>query len=100
MGTSLAVLVFLVFFAVWARTAAPNSWRIPVYTLLAVVGFPVAFGLLTLALDWWTDWWNGFLGVPLLVVILAAAGFFALVHAVGFLGVMHMLGVLALGPFR
>ncbi len=76
-GASLATLIFLSSFAAWAKITASSSWRLPAYSMLTVIGFPVAFGLLLLALERWTDWWDEFLGPISLVATLVTIAFLA-----------------------
>lgn len=50
--------------------------------MLVVIGLPVVLGLLMVALERWTNWWNEFFGVILLLVVLTALGVLALEHMV------------------
>lgn len=70
-GASLTTLIFLGSFAAWAKITASSSWRLPAYYMLAVIGFPVAFGLLLLALERWTYRWDEFLEfiIPLMATL-------------------------------
>ncbi|OHV42298.1 hypothetical protein CC117_12000 [Parafrankia colletiae] len=62
---------------------ASSSWRWPACAMLTVIGFPVAFGLLTVALKRWADWWNEFFELILLLAVLAAMmGFLSLASLV------------------
>lgn len=79
-GFCLATLVLLILLATWATATASRTWQWPACAILVVIGLPVALGLLMVALERWTDWWNEFFGAILLLVVLTALGVLALEH--------------------